>query len=99
MDETPQLNTETSRAISLQEFERRTTNITKEHKEAFRALWDKDDLTYGHICLFSCFVNGEPTSAICVVNHVEETGEYEVHPLFVAVTKGMTLTNHEGETA
>ena len=42
-----------------------TTNIMPEHLEAFEAL--RDD-AFGNFALFSCFVNGEPASAIVAIN-------------------------------
>lgn len=70
------------------------TNITEEHKDAFSALTSGE---YTNFTLFSCFVNGEPTSAIVTVN--EDDGEYVITPFAVFVTEGMTITNHEGEEA
>lgn len=67
------------------------TNITKEHQSAFEALTSGE---YGNFALFSCFVNGEPTSAIVAINQDGE--EYAMSPLFVAVTPGMRLTDHDG---
>lgn len=67
------------------------TNITKEHQEHFDAIRKAMN-----IALFSCFLNGEPTSAIVAVNHDEQSGEYTITPLFVAVTPGMVLTDHDG---
>ena len=69
-----------------------TTNITAEHRAAFEALASGD---YGNFALFSCFVNGEPAAAIVAVNRDGE--EYTISPLFVAVTPGMILTDHEGD--
>jgi hypothetical protein len=44
--------------------------------------------------LFSCFVNGEAASAIIAVNRDGE--DYVLIPLFVSVTDGMILTDHDG---
>jgi hypothetical protein len=71
-----------------------TTNIRKHHKAAFAALTSGKDQNFA---LFSCFVNGEPAAAIVAIN--EEGGEYRVSPLFVSVTPGMELTDHEGARA
>jgi hypothetical protein len=71
-----------------------TTNITKEHRAAFEALISAD---YGNFALFSCFVDGEPAAAIVAVNRDGEDGEdYTISPLFVALTPGMVLTDHDG---
>lgn len=67
------------------------TNITASHREAFEALRDG---SFQNFALFSCFVNGQPASAI--VEIVENAGEYEVTPLFVSVTDAMILTDHDG---
>ena len=68
------------------------TNITDEMARQF------DDLTsgrYNNLCLMSCFCNGEPTAAICVVEFTE--GElYHIKPMFIAVTPGMKLVDHDG---
>jgi hypothetical protein len=68
-----------------------STNITPEHQGAFDALCSGE---YKNFALFSCFVNGEPTSAIVAVE--EDSGEYKITPLFVAVTDGMQLKDHDG---
>ena len=67
------------------------TNITREHKKAFNALVSGE---YRNFALFSCFVNGEPSAAIVAVE--EEGEEVKVTPLFVAVTEGMELADHDG---
>jgi hypothetical protein len=67
------------------------TNITVEHRAAFEALVSGD---FGNFALFSCFVDGEPAAAIVAVNRDGE--EYAMTPLFVAVTPGMVLTDHDG---
>lgn len=70
----------------------RKTNITADIREQFDALVSGD---YSNFALFSCYVDGEPSAAIVAVS--EDQGEYTVHPLFVAVTPGMMLTDHDGE--
>ena len=40
------------------------TNISPEHRDSFKALTSGD---YANFALFSCFVNGEPASAIVAV--------------------------------
>lgn len=67
------------------------TNITREMRAAFEALTSVD---YRNFALFSCFVNGEPASAIVAVN--EDGAEFEITPLFVSVTPCMVLTDHDG---
>ena len=64
-----------------------TTNITKEHRAAFEALISAD---YGNFALFSCFVDGEPASAIVAVNRDGE--DYTISPLFIALTQ--TIRRH-----
>jgi hypothetical protein len=68
-----------------------STNITASHRKAFSALLSGE---YGNFALLSCFVNGEPTAAIVAIN--DNGGEYEITPLFVAVTNGMLLADHDG---
>jgi hypothetical protein len=68
-----------------------STNITDEHRAAFEALTSGD---YNNLALFSCFVGGEPAAAIVAVNRDGE--DYTILPLFVAVTPGMILTDHDG---
>lgn len=68
------------------------TNITPWHRRAFNRLSGGHA---GNFALFSCFVNGEPTSAIVAINR-HEKGDYNVIPVFVAVTPAMTLTDHDG---
>jgi hypothetical protein len=70
---------------------RAMTNITSDHREAFEAL---RDASFQNFALFSCFVNGQPASAIVAI--VEDGGEYEITPLFVSVTEAMVLTDHDG---
>jgi hypothetical protein len=67
------------------------TNITPEHRNSFEALTSGE---YDSFALFSCFVNGEPTSAI--VNISKEGDEVTILPLYVAVTPNMVLTDHDG---
>jgi hypothetical protein len=69
-----------------------TTNITPEHRDSFNALTSGD---YSNFALFSCFVNGESASAIVVVTK-DDSHEYHIHPVFVSVTPGMKLIDHEG---
>ena len=68
-----------------------TTNITKEHRDAFEALTSG---RFDNFALFSCFIAGEPAAAIVAVNRDGE--DYPITPLFVAVTPGMVLTDHDG---
>ena len=68
------------------------TNITQEHRKVFQALTSGD---YTNFALFSCFVNGEPASAIVAINK-PAGDEYQITPLFVSITPGMTLIDHEG---
>ena len=70
------------------------TNILQEHKDAFDALRSTE---FTNFALFSCFVNGEPAAAIVAVN--EKGEEYDITPLFVSVTPGMSIKNHDDEEA
>lgn len=71
-----------------------TTNINTQHKDAFNALTSGK---FNNFALFSCFVNGEPATAIVTVNP-DESG-VTITPLFVSVTPGMVLTDHDGAEA
>lgn len=70
------------------------TNITAEHRRAFEALASG---AHRNFALFSCFVNGEPASAIVAVTDDGEA--FSITPLFVSVTPGMILTDHDGTPA
>jgi hypothetical protein len=67
------------------------TNITRDHRKAFEALASG---RFDNFALFSCFVNGEPGSTIVAVNRNGD--DFTITPLFVSVTPGMTLTDHDG---
>jgi hypothetical protein len=69
------------------------TNITPEHQKAFEALTSGE---YANFALFSCFVNGDPASAIVAINK-QNGDEYQITPLFVSVTPGMKLVDHDGD--
>ena len=68
-----------------------TTNITADHRAAFEALISGE---YANFALFSCFVNGEPASAIAAVN--KHGDAYSIIPLFVRFTSSLQLTDHDG---
>ena len=68
-----------------------STNITDQHREAFEALTSGE---HSNFALFSCFVGGEPASAIVAVNRDGE--DYIITPLFVSVTSSMDLADHDG---
>ena len=78
-----------------------STNITEEHRRAFQALTSGDFTSFA---LFSVFVDGAPGAAIVAINESLTTGEggepeFEIHPLFVSLTPGMTVTDHDGRAA
>lgn len=68
-----------------------STNITAKHRDAFAALTSGD---YSNFALFSCFANGEPAAAIVAVH--EDGDAILITPLFVSVTPGMALSDHDG---
>ena len=77
------------------------TNITEQHRQAFQAL---ESGRYGNFALFSCHVDGAPATAIVTVDEclpAEDGGEleYQITPVFISVTEGMVLTDHEGREA
>ena len=71
-----------------------TTNIKTDHRQAFNALLSGQ---YAKFALFSCFVNGEPASAIVAIS--EADGEFQITPMFVSVTASMQLRDHDGVAA
>ena len=74
-----------------------TTNIRPEHVSAFEALTSG---RFENFALFSCFLDGEPATAILAIASPEREGEnYQVTPLFVSVTAAMVLTDHDGTAA
>lgn len=66
------------------------TNIAPWHRKSFSLLANGR----GQFALFSCYVNGEPTAAIVAINRHDR--EYIIRPLFVAVTDGMNVVDHDG---
>ena len=68
------------------------TNITREHRKTFRALTSN---RFGNFVLFSCFVNGEPSAAICALHR--DGDNFRITPMFVAVTAKMRLNDHSGD--
>ncbi len=70
-----------------------STNITPAHQHAFEALTGG---AYDNLALFSCFVNGEPASAIVAITPDEDGNTLTIQPLFVSVTPDMVLTDHDG---
>lgn len=72
----------------------RSTDIRFEHRSAFNALLSG---AFANFALVSCFVNGEPASAIAVVE--ETDGEVIIRPLFVSITDEMKLADHDGRLA
>lgn len=73
-----------------------TTNITPEMQATFNALLhDAGDRGFA---LFSCFYEGQPTSAIVRVS--ESGGEVIMEPVYVALTDAMKakIADHDGRT-
>jgi hypothetical protein len=73
-----------------------STNITPAHRDAFEALTSG---AYDNLALFSCFVNGQPASAIVAITPDEDGDTVNIQPLFVSVTPDMVLTDHDGVAA
>ena len=71
-----------------------SSNITPGHRSAFEALISG---RFDNFALFSCFLNGEPAAAIVAVNSDDDG--FAITPLFVCVTPGMVLTDHDGMSA
>jgi len=77
-----------------------TTNITQRHQAAFKFIRSAPDHkptvpNESGVALFSCFVNGTPTTAIVVVTLLPDQS-YMIEPQFVAITPDMVLTDHDG---
>jgi hypothetical protein len=70
------------------------TNISPELRAQFNAL---SSGKYTNFALFSCFVNGKPSAAIVAIG--QEGEEFQIRPLFVAITPDMVLTDHENVAA
>lgn len=68
-----------------------STNITDEHRAAFDSLSSGQ---FSNFALFSCFVDGQPATAIVAVN--QDGDEVLIEPLFVSITPAMALTDHDG---
>ena len=79
----------------MRNTEKTMTNITDQHKRTFQALTSGK---YSNFALVSCFVNDEPTAAIAAIN-TDSDGSFIIAPLFVAVTPGMKLEDHDGNPA
>ena len=55
---------------------------------------------HDNFALFSCFLDGEPAVAIVAATPPEtEDGDYQITPLFVGITEGRMLTDHDGTMA
>jgi hypothetical protein len=67
--------------------------ITDEHRRAF----EKALSPFDRVALVSCLVDGEPSAAIACVDDYAEP-PIVIRPLFVAVTKRMTLVFAVPET-
>ena len=82
-------------------YETGGTNITPLLQEQFdfiiSAPHSKDSVLAGetNVALFSCFVNGEPAAAICAAARRPDGG-FILEPLFVSVTPGMVIVDHNG---
>lgn len=72
------------------------TNITPTHRDIFNAITSGE---FDNFALFSCYVNGEPAAAIVAIQRDEQSEDYLVTPLFVSITDGMTLLDHDGTPA
>lgn len=66
------------------------TNIQDKHTDVFALLQNKATKT----CLFSCFVNGKPTVALCFV--WKNGDEYKIDPVLIFPTEDMVITDHDG---
>ncbi len=76
------------------------SNITEKHIDAFEAILDPERRK--EFALYSCFVDGHPTTAI--VHMTDDPNEdnperVRVAPVFMAVTADMKITNHQGVEA
>jgi hypothetical protein len=69
------------------------SNITPGHVKAFQMIQSQ---LYDNVTLMSCTINGDPSVAVVMMEHVGE-GKIGVMPLFVAITPSMKLSFPEME--
>lgn len=50
----------------------------------------------GRLALARCYLDGEPTTCICMLDRDHETGDFLMTPLYVAVTASMDLCGPDG---
>ncbi len=83
---------------------RHGTNIDERSKEMYE--WIRTLAKEGtvltkegvhRLALFSCFVDGDPTVALCDVAELTDAEEWKIRPLLIVPTKKMVLTDHEGK--
>jgi hypothetical protein len=71
-----------------------------EHPYPSRSRQRFEALTSGahdNFALFSCYIDGAPGVAIVAVTPpAQADDDYRITPLFVSVTDGMILTDHDG---
>lgn len=79
------------RRDAAEEARRDQTNVTAGHSMAFSWLRHGD----GNFGLISCFVNGAPSALIVAAE--QRGNRVAVMPLFVALTKGMRVTDNDGD--
>ncbi len=71
-----------------------STHIRPDHVSAFEALTSG---AHDNFALFSCYIDGAPGVAIVAVTPpAQADDDYRITPLFVSVTDGMILTDHDG---
>lgn len=73
----------------------KSQHITAAQRAAFRAVTHAATEDPRGIALMACFVNGEPSTVICHVEHEDKM--VNITPLFVAVTPGMKLVDYDGQ--
>ena len=70
------------------------TNIRPDHVSAVEALTSG---AHGNFARVSCYSDGARGVAIVAVTPPAQAGaDYRITPLFVSVTDGMVLTDHDG---
>jgi len=70
------------------------TNIGQEHKDYLEIIQQRPD----SLCLFSCFIDGEPGVALCCVDFTPDR-MVNVRPMFVSIPAGTVLTDHDGNSS
>lgn len=73
------------RAEAIQSYERQT----------FQCLFDNDYTD--RLALVRCYLDGVPTTTVCLVDHNPVDGDFMLTPLYIGVTDQMDLRGPDGQ--